>query len=133
PVAEVAVRPGSPNAGSEAGSLGDQIYQNVQRRWSRPIPEPARAGLQPRWQAIEQEAAALRNRRTTAPNDPALQAADEAMARQRMSASGTVRGEARPGDGVRGASTAETNFRRTDEMVRQWVAQGEPITVERIA
>lgn len=105
------------------------FYEGAQIQWEAPTSEAAYQELHPRWQELEANAARLRNGQ-----QPTPETLDE-INKQRMSASGTARGEH---GGVVGASQAETksqaqaNWHQADEFVHTLAQSGEKLSIEKI-
>jgi len=96
------------------------FYQGLKEQLDEPISPEARRALGDRSRAAQARAADLDD-----VDLPLLQ-------QERMGGSGTLKGNHGGKPGTDGASIGAANFRRADELVKEWAERGEPLTVERI-
>jgi len=113
-----------------------ELYTSAKAKWELEIRPEVRAELEPRWAALNEKLALLKEARAGLPaGDPriaALEALHAADQKARMQGSGTLRGNHGNVAGTDGAAIGAANFLKADALISEWASTGAEMTVERL-
>jgi prophage maintenance system killer protein len=113
-----------------------ELYSSAKAKWELEIRPEVRAELEPRWAALNEKLALLKEAKAGLPaNDPriaALEALTASDQKARMQGSGTLRGNHGNVPGTNGASIGANNFLKADALISEWARTGAEMTVERL-